>query len=110
MLYSSRVQRGPTDLRNFDPIITCVPATLDELITTTTEEHTHIDGFDYVATNASEQSTSVKSSDTTGSRDEKNGVNGVPGGWGEDTSEEEIVEAGTPTKTDSLKQSVIEDT
>ena len=46
------LQRGPTDLHNFDPIITCIPATTSDLVTT--NEHIHIEGFDYTSTGPSE--------------------------------------------------------
>ena len=59
-------QRGPTDLRNFDPIITCVPATITEL-PTSPDRHFHIDGFDYTAANPAADG----------------GMNGTPGGGSE---------------------------
>lgn len=43
----SIVQNSPTDLRNFDPILTCIPPTLSDLITT--DRSLHVDSFDYVA-------------------------------------------------------------
>lgn len=40
-------QSGPTDLRHFDPTLTCIPPTLSDLITT--ERSLHVEDFDYVA-------------------------------------------------------------
>ena len=51
------LQRGPTDLCNFDPIITCVPATVTELVTS--EQNLFIDGFDYTATDPAAPSSDV---------------------------------------------------
>lgn len=41
------IQSSPTDLRNFDPTLTCIPPTLSDLITT--DRSLHVDNFDYVA-------------------------------------------------------------
>ena len=41
------VQTGPTDLRHFDPTLTCIPPTLSDLVTT--ERSLHVADFDYVA-------------------------------------------------------------
>ena len=40
-------QSGPTDLRHFDPTLTCIPPTLSDLITT--ERSLHVENFDHVA-------------------------------------------------------------
>ena len=41
------MQTGPTDLRHFDPTLTCIPPTLSDLVTT--ERSMHVDDFNYVA-------------------------------------------------------------
>ena len=41
------MQTGPTDLRHFDPTLTCIPPTLSDLVTT--ERSLHVDDFNYVA-------------------------------------------------------------
>lgn len=41
------MQSGPTDLRHFDPTLTCIPPTLSDLITT--ERSLHVEDFNYVA-------------------------------------------------------------
>ncbi len=40
-------QAGPTDLRHFDPTLTCIPPTLSDLVTT--ERSLHVENFDYIA-------------------------------------------------------------
>lgn len=40
-------QSGPTDLRHFDPTLTCIPPSLSDLVTT--DRSLHVEDFDYVA-------------------------------------------------------------
>lgn len=40
-------QSSPTDVRNFDPTLTCIPATISELVPT--DRSLFLDNFDYVA-------------------------------------------------------------
>ena len=40
-------QNSPTDLRHFDPTMTCIPPTLSDLVTT--DRALHLEGYDYVA-------------------------------------------------------------
>ncbi len=41
------LQTGPTDLRHFDPTLTCIPPTLSDLVTT--ERSLHVAEFNYVS-------------------------------------------------------------
>ena len=110
------LQRGPTDLCNFDPIITCVPATVTELVTS--EQNLFIDGFDYTATDPAAPSSDVTCVEVSGmteggggedggecgfSRGGGGGLNGTPGSGGEE------MEASTANSI-SVKQNVPEDT
>ena len=64
-------------MRNFDPIITSVPATITELVTS--ERHLHIDGFDF---------TVIATVETTGTTGDGIIHNGTPAGGGEGSNEE----------------------
>ena len=88
-LLTGWLKRGPTDLRNFDPIITCVPATITEL-PTSPDRQFHIDGFDYTTGNG--QSASGGGGGMNGTPGgESEGPNGVARGGGKEDS-------GTTTK------------
>lgn len=94
-------------MNNFDPIVTCVPATVDDLMTS--EQHHYIDGFDYAAADAMPRSSAteqsrVEATSASRGRGEDSGISGTSGGGGVD------VEADTPTSPDSVEQSVAEDT
>ena len=70
-------------MRNFDPIITCVPATLSEL--PTSDRHFHIDNFDYTAAGGQSGGTpggggEGQSGTAVGGGE---GPSGTPGGGGE---------------------------
>lgn len=65
-------------MHNFDPIITCVPATITELITSEHQE-LHINGFDYT-------STASGTSGGGGVIVNGKGTSGTTGGGGEETN------------------------
>lgn len=101
------LQRGPTDLCNFDPIITSVPATVTELITS--EQSLFIDGFDYTATDPAALSSDVTCVEVSDMTEGGNGgESGSSGGGGEEWN-------GTPggggeANSISVKRNVPEDT
>ena len=81
-------------MRNFDPIITSVPATITELATS--EQQLHIDGFDFTTS-------ATVGNGTPGGVGEDVGTSGTPGGRSGGT--------GPEVKTDAQKeQGVVNDT
>lgn len=66
------MQTGPTDLRHFDPTLTCIPPTLSDLVTT--ERSLHVDKFDYVVPDGVTLQKSVeKNPKGTNKRESENG-------------------------------------
>ena len=79
-------------MRNFDPIITCIPPTVPELTTSSEHQNFHVDNFDYTATANGGTSggggRGAKQTNGTpgGEGGGRNGTaNGTPGGGGEGT-------------------------
>lgn len=64
------MQTSPTDLRHFDPTLTNLPPTIMDLITT--ERALHLEGFDFVAT--------AESSETTTKMEESKNEGETPSG------------------------------
>ena len=74
-------QTGPTDLRHFDPMLTTLPATITDLVST--DRSLHLEGFDFMGS-------SPEGKYTASEEETPNGI--PPDGDGEAPSNQEDVE------------------